>query len=32
MTAEVDLVMAALLPRIRTGRGNMGWEYRGGVE
>ena len=29
MIAEVALVMAPLLPQIRTGRGNMGWEYGG---
>ena len=30
MTAEVALVMAPLLPQIRTGRGNMCWK-NGGV-
>ena len=32
MTSRVALVMAPLLPRIRTGVGNMGLENGGGVQ
>ena len=31
MAIQVALVMAPLLPRIRTGEGNMGWKYGGGA-
>ena len=32
MTSRVALVMAPLMPRIRTGKGNMGLENGGGVQ